>query len=410
MKSTPSFAPRPAEKIGFNDVSRQLMDSYQGLESQVARLNAALRSAQGERLRQLREKERLAARLEGLLAALPGGILVLDADGRIQEYNPAAQALLGMPLQDEAWTDVLSRVADPAGHDGDVRFLDGRIVSLSSCPLMTEPGRILLLQDVTETRELQELLHRQQRLSALGEMAASLAHQLRTPLTSALLYTGHLNRSRLGQQERVEVTEKIQGRLRHLERMINDMLSFARGASAGRDEFTLAELIDEVTQTLKPQLMPVGGCFEVMGEDQGIRLRGNREALAGALLNLATNALQARPRGLILILRVAQGDGVLRLSLSDNGPGIDKAVQQQIFTPFFTTRPEGTGLGLAVVRAVMEAHGGKVGVESEPGEGSVFHLELPLHHTPRHLNSRAGCSDEARRRTPETSNTCEVLA
>lgn len=400
MKSIASISPLQLEDAfdQFNEVSRQLTSSYQGLESRVAQLNQALRSAQGERMRQLQEKERLAGRLQQLLEALPGGVLVLDGDGRIQEFNPVALDLLGAPLQGEAWSAVLARVADPAGSGGDVRLKDGRIISLSKCGLANEPGKILLLQDVTETRSLQELLHRHQRLSAMGEMAASLAHQLRTPLTSALLYTGHLNRPRIGQQERAEITGKIQDRLHHLEAMINDMLAFTRGATSDLGEVVLDEVLEDVRQTLKPQLQACKASLKLDGGTHGVVLQGNHQALVGVLLNLATNAMQARCQGLVMTLRVEQRPDRINLYLADNGPGIPGAMLKQVFTPFFSTRPEGTGLGLAVVRAVIEAHGGEVQVTSEPGKGAVFCLGLPLHTAPRHLSSGAG---QARRSLPQ---------
>jgi len=173
----------------FNELSSQLTESYQQLETRVADLNEELQATRDERIRELTEKERLAGRLSLLLDVLPGGVVVLDGEGVIRENNPAAEALLGEPLLSIAWSEVISRAFAPRCDDGhEVSLVDGRRVNISTCPLGAEPGQILLITDVTEMRMLQDRLSQQQRLASMGETAASLAHQIRTPLSSAMLY------------------------------------------------------------------------------------------------------------------------------------------------------------------------------------------------------------------------------
>src|SRR5699024_8827775 len=170
------------------------------------RLSRELAAARDQRLIELAEKERLANRLSHLLAALPAGVIVLDAQGVVQTANPAAAELLGSPLEGIAWPAVYGRaVAGAGGADSELELNGGRRVTLSSCDLGGEPGRILVLQDVTEARALQALADRRRRLSAMGEMAASLAHQIRTPLASALLYVGHLGARNLGNADRERI-------------------------------------------------------------------------------------------------------------------------------------------------------------------------------------------------------------
>jgi two-component system sensor histidine kinase FlrB len=365
----------------FNRMSLQLESSYRDLEQQVAGLTAELAAARSERLRQLAEKERLANRLTRLLETLPGGVIVLDAQGIVQECNPAALTLLGEPLLGQLWRDVMQRVcAAPCGaDDSDIQLVNGRQVTLSARPLGTEPGQILLLTDVTEHRALQNLVNRQQRLSAMGEMAASLAHQIRTPLATALLYLSHLNRPQQAEAERLRVTEKIRARLRHLEGMVNDMLVFARGGGSGAiEKVSIDSVLDELRQTLEPQLQTLRGELDIDNAAPGAIVNGSRAALAGALLNLASNAVQSCGSGVRLRITVRTPQpGRLTLCISDNGPGIPAACIDRIFEPFFTTRPDGTGLGLAVVRAVAEAHHGSVWAASPPGQGACFGLRLP---------------------------------
>lgn len=365
----------------FNRMSLQLESSYRDLEQQVAGLTAELAAARSERLRQLAEKERLANRLTRLLETLPGGVIVLDAQGVVQECNPVALTLLGEPLLGQLWRDVMQRAcsAEYSVDDSDIKLVNGRQITLSARPLGTEPGQILLLTDVTEHRALQNLVNRQQRLSAMGEMAASLAHQIRTPLATALLYLSHLNRPQQAEVERLRVTEKIRTRLRHLEGMVNDMLVFARGGGSGAiEKVGIDSVLDELRQTLEPQLQALNGELDIDNAAPGAVVNGSRAALAGALLNLASNALQSCGRGVRLCIAVRTPlPGRLTLCISDNGPGIPAACIDRIFEPFFTTRPDGTGLGLAVVRAVAEAHHGSVWVDSPPGQGACFGLRLP---------------------------------
>ena len=130
------------------------------------------------------------ARLKSLLQALPAGVVVLDGEGRVQECNPAAIDLLDEPLQGEIWRNVIARAFDPKSCSSqDAVTRKGRIVSISTCPLGPHiPGQIILLQDVTEKRQMQARIDQQQRLASMGQMAAQLAHQIRTPLSAALLY------------------------------------------------------------------------------------------------------------------------------------------------------------------------------------------------------------------------------
>jgi two-component system sensor histidine kinase FlrB len=364
----------------FNRMSLQLAASYRDLEQRVATLSEELAAARSERLRQLAEKERLAGRLAHLLDALPGGVVVLDGVATVVEANPVARQLLGEPLLGEAWLSVSARVVVTEPSTGNsVSLANGTQLSLSTRSLAPEPGRIVLLSDVTENRALQEQVARQRRLSAMGEMAASLAHQIRTPLAAALLYMSHLTRARVADRDRVRFAERVVLRLRHLEQMVNDMLVFARGGATEQEDFLAASLAADLVAALEPQLGASAGRLVVHDEAPGAALRGNRPALLGALLNLGTNALQACQLAPALVLHLRQFQpGRLAVSLSDNGPGVPAELRERIFEPFFSTRAQGIGLGLAVVRAVVRGHGGELELSAAPGGGASFTLHLPL--------------------------------
>ncbi len=363
----------------FSEVSERLTESYRVLENRVAVLTEELAAARSERLQQLAEKERLAQRLQQLLEALPGGVVVLDGAGRVQECNPGAHELLGAPLLGERWTDVAQRAFRGADSGSTLTLHDGRPLSVATQHLSAEPGRILLLKDVSETRALEAMVARHQRLSAMGEMLARLAHQIRTPLASAMLYLGHLQLPVCEHEDRARAAGKVLARLRQLERMVNDMLVFARGGERGAESVSMGALLDEFSQTLQPQLQLSGGRLHVLNTAPESTVLGSREALLGVLLNLATNAMQAAVTAVSITVEVgAAADGALEIQVSDNGPGIIADIRERIFEPFFTTRNAGTGLGLAVVRAVVEAHRGTIRVHTRPGCGATFVVSLPV--------------------------------
>jgi two-component system sensor histidine kinase FlrB len=368
----------------FNEASAQLASAYQDLQDQVERLTAELAVANGELRRQYEEKEALSRRLALLLDALPGGVVVLDAAGRVLEANPVALDLLGGDSPGRAWSEVEGQrlAATAAPQEWQLRDAAGspqaRWVSIGASPLDPTGGRILLISEITEARRLREQLERHKRLSAMGEMAAGLAHQLRTPLATALLYAGNLARPALPDADRLRFAEKAQTRLRDLERMIQDLLTFVRGVPAARDLIELPELMHELAQVIEPQMASRGVRFDLSAQCAGAMLSGNRKALAGAFVNLLENALQACGAGGEVRLEARTEAGMALVCVTDSGPGMPVEVQERLFEPFFTTRTEGTGLGLAIVRSVVAAHGGDVRVESAPGRGAAFRVSLPL--------------------------------
>ena len=368
----------------FNQLSAQLTESYQQLEVRVAGLTSALETEQDERIKELTEKERVASRLASLLHALPGGVVVIDGEGKVQEHNPAAELLLGQPLLGLPWSEIIQRSFAPRSDDGhDISLADGRKVNISTCPLGSEPGQILLITDVTEIRYLQDRTEQQQRLAAMGKMAASLAHQIRTPLSSALLYVSNLKRQVLSDEDRFSLTDKMTSRLRHLEQLIEDMLMYSREGKVGEELFSSQNLLDDLYQGLEPQLELTQTRFSTTNNERDLMIHGNRQMILSAITNLAMNAMQAMKEcdkteaGKIEVI-ISKEKNNICIALKDNGPGIPLEVQDQIFDPFYTTRTQGTGLGLAVVQAVAKAHDGNVMLESIPNKGSVFKITLPI--------------------------------
>jgi two-component system sensor histidine kinase FlrB len=363
----------------FNELSLQLADTYREMESRVGQLNAELHAVAEQRLRELQEKERFASRLQSLLTLLPAGVVVLDASGRITEANPAAIELLGDPLTGELWRDVIARCFAPQGDDGhEISLRNGRRVSLATRSLDGEPGQLLLLTDLTETRALQQNLARHQRLSEMGRMLSSLAHQIRTPLAAAMLYAGHLCDRELSAAQIKKFSHKIQDRLQHLEQQVRDMLIFVRGDVKLTDTLTTAQLLDALREAMEVPLSSHRASCTFDNACADATVLCNRDTVVGALMNLVNNALQASPRGVALQVRVAQRGEQICFAVIDDGPGFGADVAARIDEPFYTTKAQGTGLGLAVVRAVAQAHHGEFHIASAPGRGTSAELTLPL--------------------------------
>jgi two-component system, sensor histidine kinase FlrB len=369
----------------FNEMSQQLTDSYFMLENRVAELNQELNTVADQRMQELAEKEKIANRLENLLNFLPGGVVVLDSSGRISECNPAAIDLLGEPLRGKLWREVIVRSFAPRQDDGhEVSLRDGRRISISTRN-QGEDGQIILLTDQTETRRLQSQLSRHERLSALGKMMSALAHQIRTPLSAAMLYAGHLCNSKLDDEKRHQFSEKICNRLNNIERQVQDMLVFAKGELPLKDIVSVNELQHAFAEAMEVPLMTTESAC-VWHNDCGEQvIQCNREALIGALLNLVNNAIQVVERNAKLRItftstqpKNADEDPQLMIAVCDAGPGIAPELLPNLGDLFVTTKAQGTGLGLAVVKAVARAHHGNFSLQSTVGQGTCASLFMPF--------------------------------
>ncbi|WP_232924674.1 ATP-binding protein [Pseudomonas cichorii] len=361
----------------FNQMSSQLADSYGMLETRVAELKGELAEAGVQRMQELAEKERLANRLQNLVDLLPGGVIVIDGMGVVREANPTAIELLGQPLLGMLWRHVISRCFAPREDDGhEVSLRDGRRLSIATRSLDAEPGQLVLLNDLTETRRLQEQLARHERLSSLGRMVASLAHQIRTPLSAAMIYASHLTEQELPVETQQRFAARLKERLHELEHQVRDMLVFARGELPLTDRLTPGDLFQALQSAAQTHVQDVAvrwQCDSIDGE-----LLCNRDTLVGALLNLVENAVQASVGKTRLKIHAYSRGNTLRLCFSDNGSGMDKAALARIGEPFFTTKTTGTGLGLAVVTAVTRAHQGGVQYRSTVNRGTCAIVTLPL--------------------------------
>ncbi len=358
----------------LEQVSQALDASYRSLESRVARLNEELAASRSARLRELAEKEQLLQRLSNLMAVLPGGVLLIDREGRVRDANPQAFAIYGEPLLGEPWDTVAARPLQPAADQRERR------VSVATRHLDSAGEQVVLVSDTTEVHALQAQLGREQRLRALGEMAARMTHEIRTPLASLTLYLSRLRSADLEPGQRQQICDKLSARLGEMEGLIGSVLGFVRGDTVPHDSVVLQDVLCQFEELMQPRLQASGSSLQITPVDRSLIVHGVRDDLVSALCNLAGNAIDAgRGEPVVITLWIgALSAGRVRLRLADNGSGIEPSIMHRLFDPFFTTRAGGVGLGLAVVDKTVTAMGGEVRVTREPEQGAEFVIDLPL--------------------------------
>ena len=363
----------------FNELSSRLTDAYSQLEQQVATLNLELARSRQERLNERAQKEHLADQLGVLLEALPAAVVLIDVRDRVDRFNPAAEQLFPDVAWGRRWAEVQQDTVAAETSPGTWRLNDGRRVNVSQRPLQ-DRGRILVVVDVTDQHRLQERVERQDRLGAMGEMAAQLAHQIRTPLATAVLYAGQLAKGGLNEAQRCQFSDKLLAGLRHTETLLREMLAFSRGGNFSSTAIALPGAIHTALAGLAPRISQLGADVLIdIDALSNMQIRGNLDALAGAISNLVDNALDhAGANAKVHIVgRCQAACNVVRLTVEDDGPGLDPSILPRIFDPFFTTRERGTGLGLAVVQAVVLEHDGAIVAGASSLGGARFEIQLP---------------------------------
>jgi two-component system sensor histidine kinase PilS (NtrC family) len=358
---------------------------------------AALASYLSEQLRQtgerLAERESdlaaITALHESIVQSVTSGLVTLDPGGRVTFLNRAAEQMLGLGRR-----DVLGRLADRwfgafrsdiARGEAEVATPAGDRLRLgySTFPLVGRRGAALgtavIFQDLTQLRVMEARLARSERLADLGQLAAGLAHELRNPLASMMGSVELLKGSGLGDDDRrlLDILLREGGRLSQL---VAEFLAFARPGAQRREPVDRAVVAGEVLEAFA--LDPAAAGVRLERALAPATVQGDPDQLRQVLWNLLINAAQAiattgRGGGAIRVACGPAGDGGADLAVEDDGPGIDPADRERLFTPFFTTKQAGTGLGLATVHRIVDGHGGAVSVDAAPGGGARFAVHLP---------------------------------
>lgn len=396
----------------FTRATETLQRSYALLQKRVKELTLELHEKNRELERNLREKEEVKNHLNNILESLQTGVVVLDLEGKVRLFNRAAQQLTRLRPEGvlgSHWRENLSDylpcgvsefgseggAAGPLESETEVRdHLDPEPLSLRvSAGAMRDHadrvvGAVVLLQDVTRIHRLEEEGQRRSRLLAMGEMAAHLAHEIRNPLGSIELFATLLQRDLAADPDKRNLAKRISSAVRGLDHVITNLLLFTKCQRPAEERIPVNDLLGETLQFAGYLLHEkrVAVQTDLAAEDPC--MGGDRELLKQVFLNLIMNAVQAMPDGGSLKIstrlpsagedaEAGGGDGQVEVGFCDSGVGIAEAHLQRIFDPFFTTRESGTGLGLAIVHNIVEAHGGRVRVQSRLGQGTNLVLSFP---------------------------------
>ena len=330
---------------------------------------------------------------EKTVDAISQAICIVDAHGTVRRANRVFAELIQMPvtaipgrpwlgLLPPAWSDPVARaIAEPSATSVEIRAGE-RALLLTTIP-MAEPGSaVLVFEDQTDRRRLQEQLIQSEKMSAIGQLIAGVAHDLNNPLASVVGFSDFLAEAGVP----ASLEEPLQVIRQEAERaatIVKNLLSFARTQEGERVRQPIQPLLDSTLVLLRNQLMAhkVEATLDVEPGLPEVEVNANQ--IKQVFVNLINNACQAiasdAPSGRIWI-SAKRAQDVIAVSVTDSGPGIPEDVAARVFEPFFTTKPEGegTGLGLSICQGILKEHGGRISLESRPGSGATFTVELPV--------------------------------
>ncbi|MGB9667831.1 MAG: sensor histidine kinase, partial [Thermosulfidibacteraceae bacterium] len=229
-------------------------------------------------------------------------------------------------------------------------------------------------RDITKEKKLEEESKRRERLSAMGEIAVTLAHEIRNPLGSIELFAGLLKRNLEGENKRL--AEAIISVSRSINKTVTDILLFTKSIDIQKEKVSIAEIVDDVIESLRHLISKKSAVVVVRGSRE-LSLQGSRELLKVCITNIITNALEAIDEKGRVEIEWEGDENYVTIIFRDDGIGIPENLKEEIFKPFFTTKRAGTGIGLAVVSRIVEAHGGTIEFTSKPGE-TEFRLKFSV--------------------------------
>ena len=382
----------------FNAAGEKLNRASTELEKKLETVDQELELTNRQLSQSLQEKEQLHDHLMSVLESMTSGVVAVDLCGQITLFNQTAEILTGVtaanvvgkPYQ-QIFGDrpyLLNTLKTLESHTNCEGFIQRRGVTeavpveISTNLITSAEGEVLgaleIIRDISERKQLEEQLGRAKALAELGKMASEVAHDLRNPLGAIQLYAGMLQQELTDDRRRL--ADAVVKGLNSLEFITYNLLSLARPMKPDFRFVNLSELIESgLTLTIFAMDEKEITLIRDYESEDSLDCYGDFEQLKQVFLNLVLNAIQAMPDGgeLRLKVRADRAKDRIALSVEDTGLGIPLDIQEKIFTPFFTTKPSGTGLGLHTVNRIVQAHYGKVQVQSHEGVGTEFIIELP---------------------------------
>jgi two-component system, NtrC family, sensor histidine kinase PilS len=363
--------------------------------SLVSRLERAGRGLERERAK----SADLAVLHADIIHSLTVGLATTGVDGEILTMNPAGSEILGVGgapfegLKLGTWLPDLTAVldggsAEARGHGVAIRTDAHRVpIDYTAAPLLTAEGArrgsIVVFNDLTKVKRLEAALENARHLAALGELAASLAHEIRNPLSAVSGSFQMLAARPDFNEEDRSLAEIVMREIMRMERLVTDMLEYARPREPERRVIDLGAVVGEVVRAFLVSKECEGREVE-LAADKAVFARADQAQIRQVVWNLLRNAAQVTDDGGTIRVAAERGEdpGFAIIVVADDGPGIPDRERERIFDPFYSTRERGLGLGLAICRRIVDAHGGEIRVEPGDEGGTVFEIVLPAAEAP----------------------------
>ena len=342
---------------------------------------------------------RIQAFSDTLVENMPIGLVAVDTQYRVASVNAAGAAVLGLPsldvtgksgrdiLPEELWFQLQELEEQDRAVDRELACTlhNGHVVPLeiSAAALADESGRIqgtiILFKDLSEVKSLREEVERNQRLATVGRLAAGVAHEIRNPLSSIKGFATYFKERYREVPEDQHIADIMIQEVDRLNRVVTQLLEFARPVSISRKQISLKEFIVDSLKLVERQAAENGVSVEADLPENGAAAHLDPDKLNQVLLNLYLNAIEAMTDGgrIIVSLEKDEQKNRVEIRVSDTGSGIPESELSHIFDPYFTTKPTGTGLGLAIAHNIIQGHGGEIHTESRIGGGTTFRILIP---------------------------------
>ena len=343
---------------------------------------------------------RVKAFSDNLVENVPIGLIAIDDNQKIVSFNNVAGSVLGISIEKAIQKkakeilpiELLNQLDNPDIKKGiveeeiDCLAQDGRSIPLQvSATLLHDEdqaflGHVLLFKDLSEVQALRREIARNQRLASIGRLAAGVAHEIRNPLSSIKGFATYFKeRYRENKDDQQTAGIMIQ-EVERLNRVISQLLEFARPITISKKATSVDTVIKDSLRLIERQATKKNIKIETSFSSVVIKIQVDRDRINQVLLNLYLNGIESMQGGGVLnvALSMSKERKWVIIKVTDNGAGIKKEEIAHIFDPYFTTKPSGTGLGLAIVHNIIDAHDGKMKVESNPGKGTTVTLFLPI--------------------------------
>jgi two-component system sensor histidine kinase FlrB len=363
-------SPNPTTSQELEEVFALFLEASKALEAQQTTLQAQI-----DRLSQ--ELVAANSRLSSLLNSLPSGV-ILHENHIVIDFNPAALHIIPALQKNQTWNIPANwKRSNSIREDEYIVKLGNEDRILQVQEIKSGLRSVLQIQDITSTIAARLERERSDRLAAMGKMTAGIAHQLRTPLSTALLYASHLSDSALADDQKQLFATRLKTQLMNLEKLAGNMLHFIRQRPQQTSSVPINQILDEACQTVK--ILCDERQIELIQEfaSDGIVVNVEKEAIVGALVAILENAMQVTHSGQSIEIRSREHGGRLEIEIEDQGPGIAPDMMETLFEPFSTSRITGTGLGLAIARSAIDSHRGEILVSNRDCKGARFTIVLP---------------------------------